>query len=293
MSCISTEPSWRWDRGQPAVPTLWFDQPGRNQNVIHPAALEELDSHLAEAENDGGIRGLLIRSAKPAGFSAGLDLGTIISSDKPQLESFVSRGMEVFHHLASLSFPTTAVIHGACLGAGLDLALACGRRVALASPVPLQIGTPEVELGLIPAWGSIGRLPRLMGPSEGIDLLISGRSIGYVLARSHHIVDRLAAEADAQDAGNLLDASPAAERTWPKESWETAWNHAHTQIAEQPGEFPEAQLQILTILSIDLAHGEEAAQQAIPDALAELATNEHTRDVIAYLLRESQNHPRG
>jgi enoyl-CoA hydratase/carnithine racemase len=292
MSCTTSEPSWRRETGPDAISTLWFDQPGRTQNVIDLAALEELESHLVEAEADGAIRGLLIRSAKPEGFCAGLDLETILSSDRPQLESFVRRGMEVFNHLSSLSFPTTAVVHGVCLGAGLELALACGRRVALASKAPLQIGTPEVQYGLIPVWGSISRLPQLMGPDEGIDLLISGRSIGFLLARSHHIVDRLAAEADLERAAELLGPAPAAERSWPKESWEAAWNHAHAQIEERPGDHPEAQLQILAVVSIEVAHDREAARQAIPEALAELASSEPTRDAITMFLRHRQNgHP--
>jgi len=293
MSCTTSEPCWRWEHGPDAVSTLWFDLPGRTLNVIDLAALDELESRLVEAEQDGAIRGLLIRSAKPEGFCAGLDLETILSSEKPQLEAFVRRGMEVFDHLSSLSLPTAAVIHGVCLGAGLDLALACGRRVALASSAPLQIGTPEVQYGLIPAWGSISRLPRLMGPEEGIELLISGRSIGYLLARSHHIVDRLAAEADATRPAELLGPAPAPERSWPKESWEAAWNHAHAQIEEQPGDHPEAQLQILAIVSIEVAHGREAARQAIPEALAELASSEPTRDAIMMLLQSRKSHPSG
>ncbi len=291
MSCTTSEPSWRWEHGDDAISILWFDQQGRTQNLIDLDALDELELRLAEAEGHGAIRGFLIRSAKPDGFCAGLDLKTVLSSEKVQLEAFVRRGLEVFDHLSSLRIPTAAVIHGACLGAGLDLALACGRRVALASNAPLQIGTPEVQYGLIPAWGSISRLPRLMGPDGGLDLLISGRSIGYLLARSHHIVDRLAADADLQTPADLLALSPAPERSWPKEAWEAAWNRAHAQVEEQPGDHPEAQLQILAIVSIEIAHGPEPARQAIPEALAELANSETTRDAITMLLRLGQSEP--
>jgi enoyl-CoA hydratase/carnithine racemase len=293
MSCATTEPSWRRERDQDEVSTLWFDQPGSTQNLLDQKAIDELESHLVELEKVGAARGLLIRSAKPDGFCAGLDFDIILSDDESQLESFVRRGTQVCHRLSALPFPTTAVIHGGCLGAGLDLALACGHRVALASSIPLQIGAPESQYGLIPAWGSISRLPRLIGPDEGIDLLITGRSIGYLQARALRIVDRLAAESDAQRPADLLGPAPGPVRSWPKEKWEAAWNHAHTKIEDQPGDHPEAQLQILAILSIEIAHGPGAAEQAIPEAFAALAMSETTRDAITMLLRPRQAHPSG
>jgi enoyl-CoA hydratase/carnithine racemase len=194
--------------------------------------------------------------------------------------------LAVLDHLSALSVPTLAVIHGACLGGGLELALACRRRVALASAAPLQVGMPEVHLGLIPGWGAISRIPRIVGPDEGLSLLITGRSIGYLLARSLGIVDRLAAEGDSIETLDLLSIEPATETTWPREDWEEAWNRAREAIDERPGEHPEAQLQILTIVSIDLAHGRDAAREATVRALAELATSEVVKDyLIAFVAR--------
>ena len=151
----------------------------------------------------------MIRSAKPGGFCAGADLKTILAcTTAAEVEAFVVRGLAVLDHLSRLAVPTVAVVHGVCLGGGLELALACRRRVALASPAPLQVGTPEVQHGLIPGWGAITQLPRLIGPENALDLLISGRSIGYLQARSLGIVDRLAAEGDSREALELMESSP-------------------------------------------------------------------------------------
>ena len=79
MSHATTEAIWRWEEGADGIRTLWFDQPGRSQNVLDDAALDELEARLVEVENDGSVRGLVIRSAKPAGFCAGADLKTILS----------------------------------------------------------------------------------------------------------------------------------------------------------------------------------------------------------------------
>jgi enoyl-CoA hydratase/carnithine racemase len=278
MSSATSESTWRWERGRDAVWTLWFDQPGRSHNVLDPSTLDELEARLVEVESDASVKGLMIKSAKPAGFCAGADLKTILEcTTAAEVEAFVVRGLAVLDHLSRLNVPTVAIVHGVCLGGGLELALACRRRVALASSAPLQVGTPEVQHGLIPSWGAITKLPRLIGPENALDLLISGRSIGYLQARSLGIVDRLAAEGDAREALELIESSPGLERTWPKEVWEAAWNHARDRIDEQPLDYPEAQFQILTIVAIDVAHGPEAARAATIQALAELAVTEDVK----------------
>ena len=150
----------------------------------------------------------------------------------------------------------------------------------MASGVPIQVGMPEVHFGLIPAWGGISRIPRIVGPDDGLNLLITGRTIGYLLARSHGIVDRLGSEGDSIESLDLLSSGPAIEKTWPKEAWEEAWNRAREAVDEQHAEHPEAQLQILTIVSIDVAHGPETAREATIQAMAELAVSEVVRDYL-------------
>jgi 3-hydroxyacyl-CoA dehydrogenase/enoyl-CoA hydratase/3-hydroxybutyryl-CoA epimerase len=286
MSSAALESIWRWERGAGGIWTLWFDQPGRSQNILDPAALDELQTRLAEAEADRALQALVIRSAKAEGFCAGVDLRAITSCRRAaDVEALVHRGWAVFEPLSGLAVPTVAVIHGVCLGGGLELALACRRRIAVASAAPLQMGTPEVHLGLIPAWGAIDQLPRLMGPDDGLELLVSGRPIGYLLARSHGLVDRLASEADLHEAVELVGSTAVQERTWPKEAWQAAWNRQHAQIEEQPGEFPAAQHKILAIAAIDIADGREAARAAVPPALAELALMDRVRQSLGDLLQ--------
>jgi len=289
MSSETSGSIWRWERTPDGVWTLWFDQPGRSQNVLDPAALDELETRLVEAEGEYALQSLVIRSAKPKGFCAGVDLRTILScGTAADVETYVRRGLAVFDRLSGFPVPTVAVIHGVCFGGGLELALACRRRIALASAAPIQIGTPDVHLGLIPAWGGILRLPRLMGPDDGLDLLISGRLIGYLLARSYGLVDRLAAEGDLDEAVELIASSAVPERTWPTEAWESAWSRVHAQVEEQPGDHPEAQLKILTIVAIDEAHGRDAAREATAPALAELVMTDVVRDALDAFLQNEE-----
>jgi enoyl-CoA hydratase/carnithine racemase len=294
MSSSASAPSWRWETAGDGLRTLWFDRPGRSINVLDGSTLDELEARIAAVECDSSIRGVLIRSAKPAGFCAGADLKALLAfQSADEVEAFCRHGLAVFERLAALAVPTVAFIHGACLGGGLELALACRRRVAMASAVPLQVGTPEVHLGLIPGWGAITRLPRLVGPRDGLNLLITGRSIGYLLARSLGIVGRLAASDDTIDSLNVFANDPPLERAWPKEAWEEAWNRARTQVDEQPGDFPEAQLHILTIAAIAAAHGREAALEATVHAVKELAMSDVIRESITAFVDRGSSEPCG
>jgi enoyl-CoA hydratase/carnithine racemase len=289
MSHATTTVTWRKEEGPDGIRTLWFDQPGRSQNVVDERVLDELEARLVEVEKEGSVRGLVLRSAKPAGFCAGADLKRVLSLQSPaEAEAFLRRGLAVLDHLSALTVPTLAVIHGACLGGGLELALACRRRVALASAAPIQVGMPEVHLGLIPGWGAITRIPRVAGPDEGLNLLITGRSIGYLLARSLGIVDRLASDGDSIESLDLLSSGPATEKEWPREDWDEAWNRARERIDEQPGEHPEAQFQILTIVAIDLSHGRNAAREATVRALAEMVTSEVVKDYLTAFVERGE-----
>jgi enoyl-CoA hydratase/carnithine racemase len=286
MASPMTDSAWRLDRGATGTATLWFDQAGRDENVLDLGALDQLDEALCEVEADASIQGLVLRSAKPAGFCAGADLKAVLSfQSRADVDHFLNRGWAVLGHLSALAKPTAAVIHGLCSGGGLELALACRRRVALASNVPIQIGAPEVQLGVIPAWGAITQLPRLIGPEDGLDLLITGRSIGFLLARSLGIVDRLAAEGNSDEVVDLHGPTSASDRTWSRDDWEAAWNRARDLVDQQPGAFPEAQLQILTIVAIDLAHGRDAAREATAAALADLATSDVVRESLTAFLK--------
>ncbi len=152
--------------------------------------------------------------------------------------------------------------------------------MAIASAAPLQAGLPEIHLGLVPAWGGITRLPRTIDREEALDLLLTGRSIGYLRARSLGLVDRLASEADPAE---LLDrpAAPAVDdraRRRPNPG-PSILERARERLDDQPGSFPEVQQRILAIVEIDMERGPEAAQEAAVKAFAELAVSPETRRV--------------
>lgn len=165
------------------VCVLTFDCPGSSANVFNESVLHELDEHLGIIERDERVRSLVLRSAKESIFIAGADLHALSASvdapaesPSPGLADFIELGQRVFAHLASLKVPTAAAIHGACVGGGLELALACDYR--LASPdKATKLGFPETQLGILPAWGGCTRLPKLVGLPVALDLILKGKLV--------------------------------------------------------------------------------------------------------------------
>jgi enoyl-CoA hydratase/carnithine racemase len=167
------------------VAVLTFDQPGSKANVLTRELWAEFGEALAalapDPKREGGetapaIQGLVLASAKPDIFIAGADLKLLANApgpNDPDVRAFIAQGSRVLERLEALPFPTCAAIDGAALGGGLEVALACDYRVRGTNP-KVQLGLPEVKLGLIPGWGGTQRLPRLIGVSAAVAALHSG-----------------------------------------------------------------------------------------------------------------------
>jgi len=277
-----SQTTWRSETSSGDMTTIWFDCPGRSQNVLDPVAFDELDQHLAEIEGNSSIRGVLIRSAKPAGFCAGADLKTVQGcTSAGELAAYWRRGLAVLDRLARLNVPTAAIVHGVCLGGGLELALACRSRAALASSVPLQIGCPEVQLGLVPAWGAIVRLTRLLAPRDALNLLLTGKPIGFLQAKSQGLVDRLVSQDEQDRIAETLQREPRPDRSLDRATWNDELEFAAAKVEEQPAEFPEAQQEIMQLIETDLNQGPEAASAAAIERFAELGVRPITQHAIA------------
>ncbi len=153
---------------------LVFDREGSSANIFDSATLEELSERLDELVAQPEVTGLLIRSTKPTIFIAGADLNELSSARGEKLNRLIATGQTLFNRIADLPYPTVAAIHGACVGGGFELALACDWRVASDAP-ETKIGLPETQLGILPAWGGTSRLPELLGLQEALPVLLSGK----------------------------------------------------------------------------------------------------------------------
>lgn len=180
----------RLDVRDDGIAVLTFDRPNSPANIFDEATLEALDSRIDEISELPIATGVILLSAKNSIFIAGADLDALQNASTEELRSLISKGQTTFQKLADLNIPTVAAIHGACLGGGLEVALACDWRVA--SPdKSTKLGLPETQLGIIPAWGGSTRLPRLIGLPKAIPLITAGKTLSAVAAYKTGIVDEL------------------------------------------------------------------------------------------------------
>jgi 3-hydroxyacyl-CoA dehydrogenase / enoyl-CoA hydratase / 3-hydroxybutyryl-CoA epimerase len=150
---------------------------GSKPFILNDAALSELEQVVDRVARAPGARGLIIRSSHPTTFCAGADIETLRSLETPSaIRAAARRGQDLFCRIEDLPYPTAALVHGTCVGGGLELALACTWRLA-SDHASTRLGLPEVQLGILPAWGGTTRLPMLVGLRAALPMLLQGRTL--------------------------------------------------------------------------------------------------------------------
>lgn len=204
---------------------LKIDLPGRSLNVVSRQFLDDLDAALAWLQRRSRVPVLVIRSGKKTGFLAGADLRELAGlRDASEAVAVSRRGQEVFNRLAALHAPTIAAIHGPCLGGGLELALACDYRLVFDRP-DTYLALPEIELGLLPAWGGTMRLPRVVGLERALQVILTGKRLLPREALAWGLADAVADDEPSlrdQMARLLVRATMAGKRdrtTLPIRTW--------------------------------------------------------------------------
>ena len=173
------------------IAVLTFDLPGEKVNKLTMPVLDELDSLLDDLTARRDVKALVITSGKPDTFIAGADIAEIRDITAPERGSELSRrGQAIMNKIETLPFPTVAAIHGACLGGGLELALACSYRVISSAPRTV-LGLPEVRIGIIPGFGGTQRLPRLVGLAQGLEMILTGKSVHPKQAKTTGLADEV------------------------------------------------------------------------------------------------------
>ena len=168
---------------------LTFDRPDSAANIFDRDTLEELKKHLDVIAASPNLKGLVIASAKPSIFIAGADIGSFSKATRPEdFSELIEFGQTLFNRIGALSIPSVAAIHGACVGGGFEICLACDAR--LASPdKATKIGLPETMLGILPAWGGSTRLPRLIGVPKALDIILAGKTLAAKPALKCGMID--------------------------------------------------------------------------------------------------------
>jgi 3-hydroxyacyl-CoA dehydrogenase/enoyl-CoA hydratase/3-hydroxybutyryl-CoA epimerase len=185
------------------VGVITIDVPGEKMNTLKAEFVPQIKAVLAEARSNPQLAGLVLISGKRDNFVAGADISMIANCQTAEeAEALARQGQEVMAEIAALPFPVVAAIHGACLGGGLELALACSARICTLDE-KTRLGLPEVQLGLLPGSGGTQRLPKLIGVSQALPLILSGKQLRAKQALKLGVVD------DAVPQSILLETAVA------------------------------------------------------------------------------------
>jgi 3-hydroxyacyl-CoA dehydrogenase / enoyl-CoA hydratase / 3-hydroxybutyryl-CoA epimerase len=195
----STSPwqNWRLKTDEAGIAWLVIDKSGAGANTLSEDVISELDDVLATIEREAP-KGLVIRSGKPGGFVAGADIGEFRGvTSAADIEARLGRAHTIIDRLDRLKITTIAVVHGYCLGGGLEVALACDYRIAIEDA---SLGFPEILLGLHPGLGGTVRLPRLINPLQAMTSMLTGKSIHVRQAKALGLVDAITQERHVRGA---------------------------------------------------------------------------------------------
>ena len=164
-------------RQENGIAHLIMDVIGDSMNTLKAEFGDEISEILKEIRQDQTIAGIVLVSGKTDSFVAGADVHMLANCTSASEATALSRqGQMIFDQLENLSIPVVAAVHGACLGGGLELAMACHAIVCSDSP-KTALGLPEVQLGLLPGGGGTQRLPKRVGIQKALDMMLTGKQL--------------------------------------------------------------------------------------------------------------------
>jgi 3-hydroxyacyl-CoA dehydrogenase/enoyl-CoA hydratase/3-hydroxybutyryl-CoA epimerase len=189
--------NFKLTRDSDGVAWILFDRADSSANTLSSDVMEELGAIITALENNPPAV-VVIRSAKTSGFIAGADVNEFRGAADPgEVETTIGRAHGIIDRLEALKIPSVAVIHGFCLGGGLEVALACRTRIAIDNA---RFGFPEVMLGLHPGLGGTARFTRLVNPMQAMTLMLTGKTIDARKAKSLGLVDAVTQERHVRNA---------------------------------------------------------------------------------------------
>mgnify|MGYP005984808533 CR=1 FL=1 len=171
------------------VAVVTIDVPGEKMNTLKAAFGEQVSAIVRQLRENHMLEGVVIISGKPDNFIAGADINMIADcKSAAEAQSLARQGQQIMAEIAGLPVPVVAAIHGPCLGGGLELALACHRRIC-SDDDKTRLGLPEVQLGLLPGSGGTQRLPRLVGVTLALEMMLTGKQLRPRQALKAGLVD--------------------------------------------------------------------------------------------------------
>jgi enoyl-CoA hydratase/carnithine racemase len=183
------------------VTVLTVQRPQR-LNALDASTLDELRQAILDARQDSAIRCVIVTGDGKA-FVAGADINEIAAQPPEGARQLALRGQHVFDLIEMLGKPVIAAVNGMALGGGCELAMACTLRIAADTA---RFGLPEINLGLIPGFGGTQRLPRLVGKTRAMELILMGNPVSASEALAIGLVNRVVPAADLMNEARGLAA---------------------------------------------------------------------------------------
>jgi 3-hydroxyacyl-CoA dehydrogenase / enoyl-CoA hydratase / 3-hydroxybutyryl-CoA epimerase len=213
----------RFESDADGIATLTIEIENRPMNVITPEFMAELDAAIARLKADAAVKGLVITSARSA-FMAGADLKDLVTAydrgvSAVEAYQWSQDLSNLYRRLETCGKPVAAAIQGVALGGGFELVLACHHRVLESSP-KAGVGLPEVKVGLLPGAGGTQRLPRMIGITKALPLIVEGTQLKPEKALELGLVDEIAPAAElVTRAKQWILASGVAEQPWDRKGF--------------------------------------------------------------------------
>jgi enoyl-CoA hydratase/long-chain 3-hydroxyacyl-CoA dehydrogenase len=292
-------------RVKDGIAVIVFDMPNERQNTLSEKSTHGLKLAFEKLDNDSSIQGAVLISGKPD-FIAGADVSMLQQCKTAGEVEKLSRNMhEQLAKIESSKKPVVAAIHGACLGGGLEVALACHYRIATDHPKTV-LAFPEVMLGLLPGGAGTQRLPALIGIQGALDMMLTGKNIRAVKAKRMGLVDAVTVPYGLEDAAvlacrELIDGKR--ERHEPKKkaqerAMEAAleenpagrailFRQARAQVMEKTGGLYPAPLAIIDVVEVGASKGMEAGLVEESRRFGELAMSKESASLISLFFAQT------
>ncbi|MGU3620281.1 fatty acid oxidation complex subunit alpha FadJ [Raoultella ornithinolytica] len=262
------------------VAVITIDSPGEKMNTLKAEFGQQVRAIVRQIRDNKTLRGVVLISAKPDNFIAGADINMIARCATAQeAEALARQGQQIMAEIHGLAIPVIAAIHGACLGGGLELALACHGRVC-SDDEKTRLGLPEVQLGLLPGSGGTQRLPRLIGVSGALEMILTGKQLRARQALKAGLVDEVVPQSILlQTAVELALKGRPASRSMPIRERVLAGPLGRNLLfrlvgkktrQKTQGNYPAAE-RILQVIENGLAHGCSSGYAEEARAFGELA----------------------
>jgi len=283
------------------VGVLWLDPDGASVNTLGAELLTRFGELLAEMEQDEALRAGVIASRAPRSFLAGADIRSFLEYQTvEQVRAVLREGHALLDRLERARKPVVAAVHGACMGGGLELALAC-RAIVASDHASTRFAFPEVQLGLLPGLGGTQRLPERVGVASALDMALTGRSVYARRARRIGLIDvtvprEALLDAAVKAAGGLASGGwrrPTPRRR-PREALQESalarpllWRQARAQVAKASGGHYPAPERIVQAVRAGLERGRAQGLEAEAQAFAELLFTPEARALIHLFFAQS------